>query len=254
MKNKIVIAVLCLFFQFSFGQSLTRIPLYGQVVNDSIKVENGIVFNVNSKTGTVINSQGFFTILAKVNDTLVFSSLAFKSKKIKLTQKEFSSTPLRVKLGILTKQLVEVVVHAKRTLHPIEEGNSQKYVDMQFFDDEKSSPKNTAMPASGGVQNGMNFVRMYQDVLKILKKNNPERADFISPMGFTEVVMKRVSYDFFTHTLHLKDDEIGLFLIFCENDSQSKILYKPESQFELIDFLITKNKEFKRITTFENGK
>jgi len=110
------------------------------------------------------------------------------------------------------------------------------------------------MPASGGVENGIDFVRMYKDVLKILKKNNPERADFISPMGFTEVVMKRVSYDFFTHTLNLKDDEIGLFLIFCENDSKSKTLQKPESQFELVDFLITKNREFKRITTFEKEK
>ena len=254
MKNKIVIAVLCLFFQFSFGQTLTRIPLYGQVVNDSIKVENGIVFNVNSKTGTIISSQGFFTILAKVNDSLVFSSLAFKSKKIKLVQKDFTFSPLRVKLEILTKQLVEVVVYAKKTIHPIGEGNTQKYVDMHFFDDEKSSPKNTAMPASGGVQNGMDFVRMYKEVLKILKKNNPKRADFISPLGFTEVAMKRVSYDFFTHTLHLKDDEIGLFLVFCENDSKSKTLHKPESQFELIDFLITKNRAFQTITTFENGK
>ncbi|MFI0490860.1 hypothetical protein [Flavobacterium sp.] len=254
MKNKIVILVLCLFCQFSFSQVLTRIPLYGQAVNDSIKIENGVVFNVNSKTGTVINSKGFFTILAKVNDTLVFSSLAFKTKKIKLVQKDFSSSFLRVKFQILTKQLVEVVVHAKKSIHPIAEGNSQKYVDQQYFDDEKSSPKNIALPASGGVQNGMDFVRMYKDVLKILRKNNPERDDFISPVGFTEVVMKSVSYDFFTNTLNLKDDEIGLFLIFCENDSKSKTLLKTESQFELIDFLIAKNKEFKGITTFEKEK
>jgi hypothetical protein len=221
------------------------------VVNDSLKIENGLVFNVNSKTGTVINSKGIFSILAKVNDTLVFSSLAFKTKKIKLTQKDFSSPYLRVKLEIFTKQLVEVVVYAKKTIHPFEEGNSQKYVDMQFFDDEKSTPKNTAMLPDGTIQNGMNFVRMYKDVLKILKTNNPERVDFISPMGFTEVVMKRVSYTFFTNNLNLKEDEIGLFLVFCENDSKSKTLLKPESQFELIDFLVTKNKEFKRIATFE---
>jgi hypothetical protein len=62
--------------------------------------------------------------------------------------------------------------------------------------------------------------------------------------------MKRVSYDFFTNTLKLNDDEIRLFLVFCENDSKAKTLLKPESEFELMDFLITKNKEFKRITTF----
>ncbi|WP_291099037.1 MULTISPECIES: hypothetical protein [unclassified Flavobacterium] len=250
MKSKIGILVLCFFYQFCFGQILTRMPLHGQIVNDSIKIETGVVFNINSKTGTVINQQGFFSILAKVNDTLVFSSLAFKSKKMRLTQKDFSSPFLRVKLEVLAKQLVEVVVYAKKSIIPIE-GNSQAIVDKQYFDDEKSSPKNRTMPPDGTIENGMNFVRMYKDILKILKINNPDRTDFITPMNFTEVVMKRISYTFFANTLKLKEDEIGLFLIFCENDSKAKTLLEPKSEFELIDFLITKNKEYKKITTFE---
>jgi hypothetical protein len=92
---------------------------------------------------------------------------------------------------------------------------------------------------------------MYKDVLKILKINNPERTDFARPMSFTDAVLDRVGYTFFTHTLKLKDDEIALFLVFCENDSNSKKILKPESEFELMDFLFTKNREFKTITTFE---
>jgi len=236
--------------QFCFGQILTRIPLRGQIVNDTINVENGVVFNVNSKTGTVINEQGFFSILAKVNDTLAFSSLGFKSKKTVLTPKDFSTPFLRVRLEIHTKQLLEVVVYAKKGINPTE-GNSQKYVDRQYFDDEKSSPKNRTMPPDGTVENGVNFIRMYKDVLKILKINNPERTDFITQVNFTEFALKRISYAFFTNTLKLKEDEIGLFLIFCENDSKAKTLLKPESEIELIDFLTAKNWEFKRITTFE---
>lgn len=254
MENKARIFIICLFYQFCSGQILTRIPLYGQAVNDSIKIENGIVFNINSNSGTVINDQGFFTIMAKVNDTLVFSSLGYKSKRIILTKNQFSQSLLRVKLEILTKQLFEVVIHAKKSIHPIERENSQAIVDKQYFDDEKSSPKNRTMPSDGTIENGMNFVRMYKDILKILKINNPERTDFISPMSFTEVAMKSVSYTFFTNTLNLKDDEIGLFLVYCENDSKAKTLLKQESKFELIDFLITKNKEFKKITNSENQK
>ncbi|MFV8373821.1 hypothetical protein ACNQGC_00705 [Flavobacterium sp. GSP11] len=249
MKNKIVILVLCLCCQFCYSQ-LTRKTLYGQVVNDSIKLENGIVFNVNSKTGTVINQKGFFSILAKAKDTLVFSGLAFKSKKIVLTQKEMTTPLLRVKLDAFVNLLPEVMVYGNKNLNPVSE-NTQKYVDKQYFNDAKSSPKNRTMPSDGSIEYGMNFVRIYKDVLKALKKNNPERTDFMSDKGFTEQVMKRMSYSFFTDTLALNDDEIGLFLIFCENDSQSKIVMKPEKEFQLMDFLITKNKEFKRITTFE---
>ena len=140
MKNKIGILVFCFCCQFCFGQILTRKTIHAQVVNDSIKLGNVVVFNVNSKTGTVTNQQGFFSILGKAKDTLVFSSLAFKSRKIVLTEKDVSSPILRVKLEAFVNQLPEVVVYGDKKINPIS-GNTQKYVDMQFSDDAKSSPK-----------------------------------------------------------------------------------------------------------------
>lgn len=250
MKSKLGILVLCLYCQFCVAQVLTRKPLYGQVVNDSIKFENGIVFNASSKVGTVINSKGFFTIAAKAQDTLVFSGLAFKSKKVILKAKDVSASVLRVKLDAFVNQLSEVVIGEKKAINPIS-GGSQKYVDMQFVDDVKSSPKNITMPNDGTIEYGMDFVRIYKDVFKVLRKNNPGKTDFAKEKSFTEVAMKRVSYSFFTDTLKLNDDEIGLFLVFCENDSRSKKMLKPEDEFRLIDFLITKNNEFKRIATLE---
>lgn len=250
MKSKIGILVLCLFCQFCVGQVLTRKTLHGQVVNDTLKLGNVVVFNVNSKMGTVTSSNGFFSILAKVNDTLVFSSLAFKSRKIVLTEKAISTPLLRVKLEDFVTQLAEVVVAPKKEVKPML-GDTQKIVDKEYFDDAKSSPKNRTMPRDGTIENGMNFVRIYKDIIKALRKNNPEKTDFTQNISFTELVMGRVGYDFFANTLTLNDDEIRLFLIFCENDPKSKTLLKPENEFQLIDFLITKNKEYKRITTFE---
>ena len=251
MKNKITILVLCLFCQFCLSQVLTRKTLHGQIVNDSIKLENVIVFNVNSKTGMLIGSKWFFNILAKVNDTLVFSSLAFKSRKIILTEKQISAPILRVTLEAYTNELAEVIVPVKKKIKPIN-GNTQAIVDKQYFDDEKSSPKNRTMPSDGTIENGMNFVRIYKDVLKTLRKNNPEIIDYTQNKSFTEVALKKVGYDFFANTLQLNDDEIRLFLIFCENDPKSKTLIKSENEFQLIDFLVTKNKEYKKITAIEN--
>lgn len=247
MKNKIGMLVLCLCCQLCFGQMLTRKTLHGQAVNDSINLEHGIVFNVNSKTGAVINKQGFFSILAKAKDTLVFSGLAFKSKKIVLTEKEISSPLLRVELVALVNLLPEVVISGNKKTSPIT-GGSQKIVDRQYFDDAKSSPKNRTMPSDGTIEYGMNFVRIYKDVFKALRKNNPEKTDFTSDRSFRELVMNRVNYYFFSNTLKLNDDELGLFLVFCENDPKSKAIVKSDKDFQLMDFLIAKNKEFKSIT------
>jgi hypothetical protein len=250
MKTKILIVVVSLFTQLCFSQVESRMLLKGQVRNDLVPVENLIVFNVNSKTGVIVNSYGFFKIMAKVNDTLVFSSLTFKSKRVVLSEKEFIVPEFVVEMDVFTNELAEVLILAKKEVNPIS-GGTQKYVDIQFFDDEKSSPKNRTMPRDGSIEKGVDFVRIYKDILKILRKNNPEKVDFYKDTSFSELALERVNYAFFANTLKLKDDEIKLFLVFCENDTKSRSLMAPSEEFQLIDFLVSKNKEYKRITTFE---
>lgn len=249
MKTKVTVLFFLFLMQFSFGQIGARKTIEGQVRNDLVPVENVIVFNVNSNVGTVVDPYGSFSVLAKVNDTLVFSSLAFKSKKIVLSEGDFIGAKLIVKLDVFTNELAEVLIRAKKELNPIQ-GNTQKYVDLKYFDDEKSSPKNRLMPPNGTIENGMDFVRIYKDVLGVLRAKNPQKTDFYKETSFSEVVMNKVNYSFFSNTLHLKDDEIKLFLIYCENDSKSRVFMQPSEEFRLMDFLITKNEEYKKITQY----
>jgi hypothetical protein len=250
MKTKIGILIFSLFCQFCFSQIDNRKTLKGQVRNVLAPVENVIVFNVNSKTGVIVNQFGFFDVQAKVNDTLVFSSLTFKSRKIVLSQKEFISPQFVVELEVFTNELKEVLIAAKKELNPIS-GGSQRYVDLKYYGDEYSAPKNIAMPRDGSIEYGMDFVRIYKDILKILRKTNPEKVDFYKDTSFSELVLKRINYSFFSNTLNLKDDEIKLFLVFCENDPRSRALMQPSEEFQLMDFLITKNTEYKKITVFK---
>ncbi len=253
MINKIGILVLCLFSQLTFSQILIRKSLQGQVVNDFVNVNEGIVFNKNTNTGVFLNAQGYFKIDAKVNDTLVISSLSFKSRRVVLSEKDFLATSLKIKLEGYSYQLEEVVISAKNGVQSPIEGNSQAIVDKQYFDDSQSSPKNRTMlpDGNGAIENGVNFVRLYKDIFKTLKRDNPDKTDFISERDFTEVVLNSVGYGFFIDSLKLNEDEVRIFLVYCENDARAKTLLKPESKFELMDFLITKNMEFRKISAFE---
>jgi hypothetical protein len=250
MKSKIGVLFLLMCCQVCLGQMLTRKTLHGRVVNDSIAIENGLIFNVNAKTGSIIDQKGYFSILVKVKDTLVISSLGFKSKKIVLTERDISTSFFRVNLPAIARQLIEVVVYAQKGSKP-ELGNTQSIVDTQYYDDRQSSPRNTLMMPTGTGDNGIDCIRFYKMIFKNLKKNNPNKTDFVSDMSFTSTAMQSVSYSFFTNTLKLEDDQIGLFLLFCENDSKSKTFIEANEQFHIVDFLITKNEEFKKITTFD---
>lgn len=252
MKKVFGILILVLSSQLCIGQVLTPKTVYGKVVNDSVAIQSGLVFNLNAKSGVVIDTNGFFSILAKVNDTLVFSSLGFKSKKVVVSKSDIASSFFRVKLNAVANQLLAVVVYAKNGPHP-EFGNTQSIVDTQYYDDKQSSAKNILMmPTGTGDPNAMDCIRVYNMIFKNLFRNNPDKADLVSDVGFTTVAMQSVSYSFFTDKLKLKDDQVGLFLLFCENDPKSKTFVNTTSkEFEIIDFLISKNSEFKNIATFE---
>jgi hypothetical protein len=247
MKTKNIIFIFCLCCQFCFGQTLTRKPLHGMVVNDSVSIQSGYVLNVNSNSRTFIKSQGFFDILAKKNDTLLFSSMGLKPKKIVLAEKDFAVSVLVIKMNTLINPLKEVVV--TNTVIKPNLGNIQNIIDREYFDDKQSSPENPLMPTK--IKYGMDIDRIGKMIWKSFFKENSDKEKVVYYGNFSEIVPKRIHQFFFTNTLKLKEDEIGLFLIYCENDPKSKTLLKPEAEFELIEFLIIKNEEFKRFTTFE---
>ena len=236
--------------QIFFGQNETRKSLHGRFTNETALVDNGYVFNLNSKTRTFISGQGFFDILAKAKDTLLVSSSSFKSTKIVVQENDFTKRLFVVALETQTTLLNEVIVKRKSEIKPIT-GNTQGIVDVQFIDDAKTSPINRTMPSDGSIENGMDFVRIYKMVSKLFKKDSDKKPDLNATVDFSETVLKVLDNYFFTTTLQLKKEEIGLFLEYCENDPKSKNLLKLENEFLLIDFVITKSKEFKRMTTFE---
>ena len=62
---------------------------------------------------------------------------------------------------------------------------------------------------------------------------------------FSTLAQNRFTYDFFTRDLNLNENEIDLFLTFCEMDEASKVFHKKSGTLELMDFLFKKRGEFK---------
>lgn len=245
MKNKLGILVVCLFCQIVLGQNNSRKSLHGQVVNGSLAIESGYVMNINANVRTFIGSGGLFDIMAMPKDTLLFTGMAFQSKKIVLTEKDCSEVLLSVPLNLVSNELKAVLVHKDLKVKSLG-GGSQKYVDMQFEDDKQSTAKNTAMYSDQTIKYGTDFVRIFKDVKKLLTKNKDVKPEVIDDIAFVQYSKANFKTDFYTTTLGLKEDEIDLFLMYCSNDPESKRHLKPEEKFELMDFMVTKNIEFKK--------
>ncbi|MEO7977054.1 hypothetical protein [Flavobacterium sp.] len=246
MKDKFGTLIVCLFCQFVIGQTNSRKPLHGQVVNKSLSIESGNVMNINANTRTFIGPNGLFDIMARPKDTLLFTGFAFQSKKIVLTEKDCAERLFSVSLDLLNIELKEVLVHKELKVKSLQ-GGSQGIVDMQFEDDKLSSPKNNVMYSDQTIKYGTDFVRIFKDVKKLLRKDEEVKDEEISDIAFVEYAKDNFTPDFYTKTLGLKQDEIELFLMYCSNDAESKKHLQVDQKFELMDFMINKNKDFKKV-------
>jgi hypothetical protein len=85
----------------------------GVVVNSSNgeALENVNIVNLNQVIGTASNSEGAFQIAVKVNDTLHFSYLGFKSIKVRVTNDWLKFGSAKIELTELALALEEVVVN-----------------------------------------------------------------------------------------------------------------------------------------------
>mgnify|MGYP001475883257 FL=1 len=84
----------------------------GQVLNDAndVPIENVHIVNMNQVVGAISKEDGSFSIPARVNDTLYFSYLGFKSIRVRVTNDWFRFGDIKIKMTELGIALEEVVL------------------------------------------------------------------------------------------------------------------------------------------------
>ncbi len=240
MKIKLTI-VLFLFISYNLI-SQTKKQLNGKVVCKDLPVVADII-NPNSKQMLSTNEQGEFSIVAKAGDVLVFSANNYEYYRLQLTQDDINKNNLIVKLSKKAITLKEVVIEKKK-FSPVS-SNTQKYVDRQYFDDLQSSPKNRLV-YTGEIENGMDFIRMGKELIKLFKKKKGNDKKKEKEIDFKEFSITTFNESFFTKTLELKEEEVALFLEFCTTDPKSKLIVDERNIMGVMDFYINKKEEFRK--------
>jgi len=264
MKSPLLIVFMMIMLPFiSHSQKLQpRKLLHAKVVADSLVVENLTVQNVTSNISAVTNVNGKFTLYARATDTLYFSGIAFRSAYLVLNETHFLQDMLTIKLNVNVTVLDEVII-TPNALSGNLAGDSKKTKTMNIASAMSSVNESTkyninrntyenrvngALPtqAKGSQLSGFDFVRIYETFFKKRKKkvNSGEIYSLGESKPFPEAVSALYTYHFFTQTLKIPKDEIGLFINFCDTGAQSASLLDPKKEFELTDYLVVKSTEY----------
>ncbi len=240
--------LLLLSFLFSayFGFSQTEKLIHGKVLSGELSLKDIDIVNMNSKITTSTDSNGNFSILAKVDDALFILSKEHTDIKIKLTQKELDKNNLIIPLEKKPIELEEVEINNKIKVRPI---ITQADLDAIKLAKQASQPK-VLNVYTGEIENGVDFIRLGKDFIGLFKnKDKIKTKKSLPSIEFKDYIHATFNEDFFTKKLKLNPDEIELFLSFCEVDSKAKTIVEHKDEFETMDFLISKKEDFKKLNS-----
>ena len=236
------------------AQTRPRQILHGIVISDSLKVENITVLNTTSNIGAITDNEGNFSIYARPADTLFFSGLTFRSARLVLKDDNFGEEKVVIKLDVNVITLDEVVITPNVLSGALDkDSNKTKTQNLSGFNSadiiktdfpRQKAPVNTAMPATESSLQGIDFKEIYKMIFKKKRKKDKGEIYASQQKSFTETIKKRFSHHFFTQTLKIPHEEIGLFISFCDKEGETARLLDPKNEFELTDYLVTMAAEY----------
>jgi len=94
----------------TWSQTSNEKILHGKIVADSASVAGIDVVNLGNEKVTVTNNKGQFSILAKADDILVFSSMTLEMKRMLVDEDDLKSETITIYMTPKINELNEVIV------------------------------------------------------------------------------------------------------------------------------------------------
>ena len=231
MKNKfLLIFLLCSFI--NFGQE-NRTSLKGRLLYRNNNVVAANVVNNTAQINTITDGEGGFEILARLNDEIIFSSVQYKIRSVKITAEILKAGRLVVSINERLNALDEVVVGPE---------NQQKFLDLKKeefkkvdYNQDKSTKLVNRAADDRQLANGLNLVNLAKLLNSLISKKETTTIKKLIP---SEVLPYIFESNFFEEDLGLTTEETEGFLQKMDKNLPSDKLFKKDMEFELIDYLI----------------
>lgn len=229
-------------------KSLVKIE--GVVKSDSIFLENINVLNLTQNFGASSNSKGTFTLFAKLGDSVIFSSISYTNRVIIISENHINEKKLLIFLEQDLNELDEILLTPKVRLNF---GNIdvQKGIILNTTENsKKKGPDLRRMTDPTYGNTGVDFISIFKLITKNLRLKNKEKKAAQKENErlieeFPDKLFSLYEANFFTEELNIPDDQIYLFLEYCQENGLSNHLNSNE--FQIKNFLIVQSRKYTKI-------
>ncbi|MDD3721991.1 MAG: carboxypeptidase-like regulatory domain-containing protein [Lutibacter sp.] len=195
----------------------------GTIISSNKTVSDVHIINLNTKMGVVSNDKGEFELMVSLNDTLLFSSIEYERKKIRITGNYIKYKRIIVELISFVNELDEVFIEgltgnlsydlnkiSKNTIKNhsflLKPNDLKKALPPNSHGSEKAPYVGFFPPAPGGFSGPD---RRYEAEQRL-------KREFARKKQFPLKIKKELGLDFFTKVLHIPEEKIDNFLAYCE--------------------------------------
>lgn len=261
-RIKHIILPLLLFCGFLADAQDDETKIQGRVNTKKGDVTAIHVSNSTRNRGTITDENGFFTIGARFNDTLVFSAVQFKRKEVVITAEILENKSINVDLELSLTELDEVVVMPYNLSGVL----SRDVSSLQIGPLKTAATEN--LPNANVISLTQTQRKLYAATLWDCEcvgvKLDPLMNYF---SGRTKMLNKREVYDskvslmkkvraFYKDSLYIIDfkipkPEIDNFLYFCEADSSFANMVAKDDKLRLWEFMRKKSLVFRKVNNID---
>ena len=237
--KKIIIFIFLSFSFVAFSQE-KRVILRGKLMYRNSNVIAANVINNTNQNNTITDTNGEFEILAGVGDEIIFSSVEFKIRTVKITKEIMKKNRLVVEVNERVNFLDEVVISPDNT-DKFLDLKEEEFKKVDYIDDKSTAVENEII-RQNQLYRGINIVNVAKLLAKVLRDGKMEEEIKLTPSKALPLVFDK---NFFVSDLGLKNFEIIGFLELMDKKQEIKSLLKKNKEFELIDYLFNESKKFK---------
>ena len=244
---KIYFSLALLFFVFQSGFSQTDKLISGKVLHEQFPVGKVDVINKTTQKSTTTDAKGEFALLVKVNDSIVFYSKEYYLKRLKLSPNDIETNNISVSMVKKPEELEEIIIRQTANIDFKLDIKWEQVKRDEITAERTENRLKTPGVYDGVIDKGLNLVRIGETILDLFKKEKEKVKKSLPKIEFIALAKSSCDPQFYIETLKLKPDEIPLFLQFCDADPKSKTLIENHNILSMMDFLSTKNIEFKKL-------
>lgn len=215
----------------------------GKIISSNNAVGNVHIVNLNTKLGTVSNDNGEFEMMVSLNDILLFSSIEYERKEIKITGNYLKYKRIVVELIPSLNELEEVFIegltgnlnyditkvpndNVRKHSFFLKPGDLKKILPPDLHGPKKAPYVGFFPPASGGIP----LPDPGYEAEQRLKREISRKKQFPSK------IIKQFGLAYFTDKLHIPEEKIDHFLAYCEDRNIIAAYYK-NNLLEVIQIL-----------------